>query len=147
MSTKDTRQVSHSSPAGDKNSNAISTGLNQSSTDDDTQQDAERDSVGEHQNPPADLEAGSTAVQKDEPNSQPFSVFTHSQKRGIVIAAAAGAVFSPLTAQIYLPALPTIAKDLGVTFSEINLTVTTYMVSHVQHLEFSIMVPCTLIRR
>jgi hypothetical protein len=38
------------------------------------------------------------------------------------------ALFSPFTAQIYFPALNTIAKDLHVTNSKINLTVTTYMV-------------------
>ncbi|KAI1383323.1 major facilitator superfamily transporter [Hypoxylon trugodes] len=57
-----------------------------------------------------------------------YSVFTEWEKRGIVIGAAIGAFFSPLTAQIYLPALTTIATDFHVTVSQINLTVTTYMI-------------------
>jgi hypothetical protein len=39
-----------------------------------------------------------------------------------------GAFFSPFTAQIYFPALTSIAKDLHVSNSKINLTMTTYMV-------------------
>ncbi|KAG8357758.1 hypothetical protein FVEN_g4262 [Fusarium venenatum] len=58
----------------------------------------------------------------------PYSSFTIWQKRLIVLAAATTALLSPMTAQIYFPALPAIAKDLGVTTSQINLTVTTYMI-------------------
>ncbi|KAM0389148.1 hypothetical protein ACHAQC_009026 [Fusarium culmorum] len=59
---------------------------------------------------------------------KPYSSFTIWQKRLIVLAAATTALLSPMTAQIYFPALPAIAKDLGVTTSQINLTVTTYMI-------------------
>ncbi len=38
------------------------------------------------------------------------------------------AFFSPLTAQIYLPALTVLAQDFNVSNSQINLTVTTYMI-------------------
>ncbi|KPA41101.1 dityrosine transporter [Fusarium langsethiae] len=58
----------------------------------------------------------------------PYSSFTIWQKRLIVLAAATTALLSPMTAQIYFPALPAIAKDLGVTTSRISLTVTTYMI-------------------
>ncbi|KAK7998230.1 hypothetical protein PG989_006270 [Apiospora arundinis] len=57
-----------------------------------------------------------------------YSVFTTWQKRAIVLGAAAGAFFSPLTAQIYFPALGLLAKDLNVSLTQINLTVTTYMI-------------------
>ncbi|KAK7982086.1 major facilitator superfamily domain-containing protein [Apiospora saccharicola] len=60
-----------------------------------------------------------------EPN---YSIFTTWQKRSIVLGAAAGAFFSPLTAQIYFPALGMLAKDLNVSITQINLTVTTYMI-------------------
>ncbi|KAJ4260415.1 hypothetical protein NW762_007154 [Fusarium torreyae] len=63
----------------------------------------------------------------EEPNV-PYSSFTLWEKRFIVLAAASTALFSPMTAQIYFPALPAISKDLGVTTSQINLTVTTYMI-------------------
>ncbi|RYP30637.1 hypothetical protein DL767_006137 [Monosporascus sp. MG133] len=61
----------------------------------------------------------------DDPN---YSVFTPWEKRGIVLGAALGALFSPLSAQIYLPALPAVASDLDVSISKINLTITTYMI-------------------
>lgn len=60
--------------------------------------------------------------------TQQYSVFTKSQKRLIVLAAALASAFSPLSANIYFPALNSIAKDLHVTPSQINLTITTYMV-------------------
>ncbi|KAF5851545.1 hypothetical protein GGP41_004408 [Bipolaris sorokiniana] len=74
-----------------------------------------------------DLEANANAMSKVETRSKPFSIFTHRQKLGIVMAAATAAFFSPLTASVYLPALPAIAKEFGVSYSAINLTVTTYM--------------------
>ncbi|KAM0219362.1 hypothetical protein ACHAPA_008136 [Fusarium lateritium] len=58
----------------------------------------------------------------------PYSSFSKWEKLFIVLAASATAMFSPMTAQIYFPALPAISKDLGVTTSQINLTVTTYMI-------------------
>lgn len=57
-----------------------------------------------------------------------YSIFTVWQKRGMVLLAAAGAFFAPLTAQIYFPSLPTIATEFGVSNADINLTVTVYMV-------------------
>ncbi|KAI1143392.1 major facilitator superfamily transporter [Hypoxylon sp. FL0543] len=64
-------------------------------------------------------------VSEQRPN---YSAFTDWEKRGIVIGAAIGAFFSPLTAQIYLPALNVLAADFHVSVSQINLTVTTYMI-------------------
>jgi hypothetical protein len=57
-----------------------------------------------------------------------YSSFTAWEKRFIVFTATIAAMFSPFTAQIYFPALNTLAKDLHVTNAKINLTVTTYMV-------------------
>lgn len=57
-----------------------------------------------------------------------YSVFTKNQKRCIILAAALASAFSPLSANIYYPALNSIAKDLHVSPSQINLTITTYMV-------------------
>ena len=58
----------------------------------------------------------------------PYSIRTLWQKRAIVLSASLTAFFSPLTAQIYLPALPAMAEDLGVSDSDITLTITTYMI-------------------
>lgn len=57
-----------------------------------------------------------------------YSSFTTWEKRFIVFTATIAATFSPFTAQIYFPALNTIAKDLHVTNAKVNLTITTYMV-------------------
>lgn len=68
------------------------------------------------------------------PSEQPIqagerhSVFSPKQKTVIVILASIAAFFSPLSANIYFPALNTIAHDLNVSNSRINLTVTTYLV-------------------
>ncbi|CVL01737.1 probable dityrosine transporter [Fusarium mangiferae] len=85
-----------------------------------------------------DSESTHTRVSDQDPEKQPnteieipdapYSSFSLWQKRLIVLAAASTAIFSPMTAQIYFPALPAIANDLGVTTSQINLTVTTYMI-------------------
>ncbi|CAG9978273.1 unnamed protein product [Clonostachys byssicola] len=70
-----------------------------------------------------------TAVSQPEEDEQPrFSVFTLWQKRAIVCCAALTAFFSPMTAQIYLPALTSIAEDLQVSSAKVNLTITTYMI-------------------
>ena len=67
-------------------------------------------------------------VEQTTPTDKAYSVFNHNQKRAIVLAVALGSFFSPLSANIYLPALNTLAADLHVTASLINLTVTTFMV-------------------
>ena len=60
--------------------------------------------------------------------AQVYSIFTTSQKRLIILGAALASAFSPLSANIYYPALNSIAKDLGVTPSQVNLSITSYMV-------------------
>ena len=58
-----------------------------------------------------------------------FSVYTARQKKVILVGGSFAAFFSPVSSNIYFPALNTIAKDLHVSLSQINLTVTTYQVS------------------
>ena len=62
-------------------------------------------------------------------SAEQFSVFSSRQKRAIVVAGSCAAFFSPVSSNIYFPALVTIAKDLRVSLSQINLTITTYQVS------------------
>ncbi|KAK6439276.1 hypothetical protein LTR95_004512 [Oleoguttula sp. CCFEE 5521] len=57
-----------------------------------------------------------------------WSIFTHRQKSYIVATVAMAGFFSPLSANIYFPALNTLADDFNVTPSTINLTLTTYMI-------------------
>ncbi|KAI4727509.1 citrate synthase [Aureobasidium sp. EXF-10728] len=77
--------------------------------------------------------------EKDSPNSVStieqssvddgvYSVFSPSQKKWIVLTASLAGFFSPLSGSIYYPALNTIAEDLGITATKVNLTVTTYMI-------------------
>jgi len=63
-----------------------------------------------------------------EATGPPYSIFSHNQKKWLILTASLGAFFSPMSAQIYLPALNSIAKDLNVSNSLVNLTITTYMV-------------------
>lgn len=58
----------------------------------------------------------------------PYSIFTVNQKRGIVMMVGAAALLSPLSANIYFPAIPTLARQNHVSIEDINLTVTSYMI-------------------
>ena len=62
------------------------------------------------------------------PSDVAYSVFTVPQKKAIVLSAALGAAFSPMSTTIYLPGLNQIASDLHVSSAKINLTVTTFLV-------------------
>jgi citrate synthase len=63
-----------------------------------------------------------------------YSIFTPSQKRLLILTAAVASSFSPLSANIYYPALNALATDLHVSSAQISLTITTYMVfSHSYH--------------
>ncbi|KAK5219568.1 hypothetical protein LTR72_007952 [Exophiala xenobiotica] len=59
---------------------------------------------------------------------KPYSAFIQRQKILIVLCATLGGLFSPFTTNIYFPALSTIADDLSVSISQVNLTITTYMI-------------------
>ncbi|KIY01952.1 uncharacterized protein Z520_02090 [Fonsecaea multimorphosa CBS 102226] len=56
------------------------------------------------------------------------SVFTKNQKLFIVFMASWAGFFSPVSGQIYFPALNALASDLHVSNSLINLTLTSYMI-------------------
>jgi MFS family permease len=58
----------------------------------------------------------------------PYSIFTTYQKTLIIVMVAVAATFSGFSANIYFPALPTIATDLKVSAELVNLTVTSYMI-------------------
>ena len=68
-------------------------------------------------------------VEKLDPVSkEDYSVFTVGQKRAIILAGSFAGWFSPMTGSIYFPALTEIANDLNVSNSQINITVTTYLI-------------------
>ncbi|KAH8882936.1 major facilitator superfamily transporter [Thozetella sp. PMI_491] len=87
--------------------------------------DADRDSHAPSGQPPSEAPV---VLADDSEHPPPYSIYTTWEKRWIVMAAAMSAFFSPLTAQIYLPALTALAEDFHVSDSQINLTVTTYMI-------------------
>lgn len=57
-----------------------------------------------------------------------YSIFSKKEKIGIILIASWAAFFSPVSANIYFPALNDLATDLHVSDSLINLTITSYMV-------------------
>jgi hypothetical protein len=74
-----------------------------------------------------DLTGTRNTTQKTEPDA-PFSIYTVTQKKFIVFAVSMAALLSPLSSQLYLPALNQMAADLQVSDTKINLTITTYLV-------------------
>jgi hypothetical protein len=54
----------------------------------------------------------------------PYNVFSRGKKRWMVYIVSLAAFFSPLSFNIYFPALGAISKGLGVSFSAASLTVT-----------------------
>jgi hypothetical protein len=85
-----------------------------------------------------DLEAPSAALDRSTPSVSPippmtsagdvYSAFGRHQIIFIIVMASIAGFFSPVSANIYLPALNPLAKDLRVSSTLINLTVTSYMV-------------------
>ncbi|ORY75719.1 major facilitator superfamily transporter [Protomyces lactucae-debilis] len=57
-----------------------------------------------------------------------YSTFSKRQKSFITLLVSLASIFSPISATIYVPALPTIAKDLNVSITLVNLSVTSYMI-------------------
>ncbi|KAM0340479.1 hypothetical protein ACHAPU_010467 [Fusarium lateritium] len=57
-----------------------------------------------------------------------YSTFSKNTKRWILAMVTAASFVSPMTANIYFPALNPISEDLGISVSLINLTLTSYMI-------------------
>ena len=57
-----------------------------------------------------------------------YCVLPNGEKTFVIMAGSFAALFSPLSSSIYLPALPSLASDMNVSVSLINLTITTYLV-------------------
>ncbi|KAH6856976.1 major facilitator superfamily domain-containing protein [Chaetomium sp. MPI-CAGE-AT-0009] len=57
-----------------------------------------------------------------------YSAFSKPTKRWVIAMAACASFVSPMSANIYFPALNPIADDFGVSVNLINLTLTTYMI-------------------
>jgi hypothetical protein len=67
----------------------------------------------------------------------PYTIYTKKQKIAIILAASIASFFSPMSSNIYVPALNSVARDMKVSNSLINLTLTSYLVSLWNHLRQS----------
>jgi hypothetical protein len=80
---------------------------------------------------PTDVENGvRDEKQMNTSSNVPYSIYSKKQKIVIILAASIASFFSPMSANIYIPALNSIAKDLHVSNTLINLTLTSYLVSN-----------------
>jgi hypothetical protein len=86
----------------------------------------EEDAVTTTRLPPSDLDLEQSDTRAS--SVMEYSVFPKGMKRYIVICSSCAGFFSPLSSQIYFPALNTLASDLHVSIGLINLTLTSYMV-------------------
>jgi MFS family permease len=68
-------------------------------------------------------------AQNANPQLEKLSVFTKHEKRSMVMVGSLASFFSPLSSSIYFPALDTIATALNQSTSNIDITITTYLVS------------------
>ncbi|ESZ94697.1 hypothetical protein SBOR_4948 [Sclerotinia borealis F-4128] len=72
--------------------------------------------------------ANSIYVAKRESEEPPYHVFSMTKKRQLVYLVSLAGLFSPLSSNIYFPALKEISTDLNVSLSLVSLTVTVYMI-------------------
>lgn len=81
---------------------------------------------------PQQPEASESAESGTDPSKDeaPFSVFSNVEKRVYVYIASLAAFTSPVATSIYFPALNILASDLHTSLANINLTITTYMVTN-----------------
>ncbi|KAL2871161.1 major facilitator superfamily domain-containing protein [Aspergillus lucknowensis] len=61
-------------------------------------------------------------------HAEPYHVLSKRQKWNLVFFVSLAGAFSPLSSNIYFPAIDTISQDLGVNASLVALTITVYMV-------------------
>ncbi|RSH94560.1 hypothetical protein EHS25_004364 [Saitozyma podzolica] len=59
---------------------------------------------------------------------RPYSCFTEKQKWFIIVLSALAGIFSPISSNIYVPAIPTLAEAFEVSEEKINLTITVYLI-------------------
>lgn len=78
--------------------------------------------------PVTTIDASTTVPVTTADADKPYSAFGQRQKILIVLCATLGGLFSAFSTNIYFPALTTIASELQVSVSQVNLTVTTYMI-------------------
>ncbi|EFQ35113.1 major facilitator superfamily transporter [Colletotrichum graminicola M1.001] len=79
--------------------------------------------------PGTDGVPGSSDVSLGEPDLMAvYSRFTPTQRIVIIAVASTIGLLSPLSSNLYTPAIPAVARDLNVSTDAINLTITSYLV-------------------
>ncbi|RJE23169.1 Sugar and other transporter [Aspergillus sclerotialis] len=76
-------------------------------------------------NEPKESVSETTGPREQDP---PYHILSKQQKWNLVIFVSLAGSFSPLSSNIYFPALETISKDIGVNATLVALTVTVYMI-------------------
>ncbi|ROW14089.1 hypothetical protein VPNG_04121 [Cytospora leucostoma] len=99
----------------------------QSSADVHTSDDSPTDADPSTEDAAPDTEPDPEALTRV-PSGPAYSAFSPAMKKWIITVVSFTSFISPMTANIYFPALNPIANDLGVSVSLINLTLTTYMI-------------------
>jgi hypothetical protein len=61
----------------------------------------------------------------------PFSVFTKGMKIWIIFLVSVSALISPFGASMFLPALNVLSDVLNITPTQVNISITTYMVCRI----------------
>ena len=74
------------------------------------------------------LEPEKSITQPPQSDEPPYTIFSEKQKIFTITVASFAAFISPVSSSIYYPALNSLASDLHVTVSTINLTITAYIV-------------------
>ncbi|KAB8261258.1 major facilitator superfamily domain-containing protein [Aspergillus pseudonomiae] len=64
----------------------------------------------------------------DAKDDAPYCSLSERRKISVMLTASFSGIISPISASIYYPALPSLAKDMHVSISLINLTITTYLI-------------------
>lgn len=90
--------------------------------------DAEEPEAEEPKPAPVTTDVEKGGPQGNGPKKPLFTVFTKREKLIIIAVCAWGGFISPISNAIYLPALNILATDFHVTISQMNLTVTAFMI-------------------
>ncbi|KAL4800764.1 putative MFS transporter [Aspergillus venezuelensis] len=78
-------------------------------------------------NVPTDSSAPGVKAQINE-NEAPYCILPENEKVFLMLLCSFAAIISPMSSSIYFPAIGTLAEDLHVSVSDINLTVTMYLI-------------------
>ena len=74
-------------------------------------------------------EPGEVKTQNNE-DEAPYCILPEKEKVLLMLLCSFAAIISPISSSIYFPAIGTLAENLHVSVSDINLTVTMYLVGN-----------------